>query len=132
MPENDLDYELLRQITDQPTASQRSLAVRLGVSVGKINYCLRALVDKGWVKANNFRRSDNKLAYAYLLTPRGVGAKVRLAKAFLAHKELEFERLQREIAVLRSELQGASPDARESAPGSLSTGVAQDRAQRKA
>ena len=50
MPENDLDYALLRQITDQPTASQRGLAARLGVSVGKVNYCLRALVDKGWVK----------------------------------------------------------------------------------
>ena len=71
MPENDLDYELLRQITDQPTASQRGLAALLGVSVGKYNYCLRALVDKGWVKANNFRRSDDKTAYAYLFTTRG-------------------------------------------------------------
>jgi MarR family transcriptional regulator, temperature-dependent positive regulator of motility len=106
MPENDLDYELLRQITDQPTASQRGLAARLGVSVGKVNYCLRALVDKGWVKANNFRRSDNKLAYAYLLTPRGASAKVRLAQAFLARKEQEFERLQHEITALRVELNG--------------------------
>lgn len=111
MAQNDLDYKLLRQITDQPTASQRSLAARLGVSVGKVNYCLRALVDKGWVKANNFRRSDNKLAYAYLLTPRGVRAKVRLTHEFLAHKEHEFERLEREIAVLRSELEGVVSDA---------------------
>lgn len=111
MPENDLDYELLRHITDQPTASQRGLAVRLGVSVGKVNYCLRALVDKGWVKANNFRRSDNKLAYAYLLTPRGASAKVRLAREFLAHKENEFERLEREIAVLRTELEAVGSDA---------------------
>ena len=102
MPENDLDYELLRQITDEPAASQRGLAARLGVSVGKVNYCLRALVDKGWVKANNFRRSDNKWAYIYLLTPRGASAKVRLAHDFLARKEHEFERLQREIAELRS------------------------------
>jgi MarR family transcriptional regulator, temperature-dependent positive regulator of motility len=111
MPENDLDYELLRQITDQPTSSQRGLAARLGVSVGKVNYCLRALVDKGWVKANNFRRSDNKLAYAYLLTPRGVTAKVRLAHDFLARKEHEFDRLQREIAALRSELKDKRPNA---------------------
>ena len=104
MPESDLDYELLRQITDQPAASQRGLAARLGVSVGKVNYCLRALVDKGWVKANNFRRSDNKWAYAYLLTPRGASAKVRLAQAFLARKEQEFERLQHEIVALRHEL----------------------------
>jgi EPS-associated MarR family transcriptional regulator len=110
MHENDLDYELLRQITDQPIASQRGLAVRLGVSVGKVNYCLRALVDKGWVKANNFRRSDNKWAYAYLLTARGASAKVRLSREFLAHKELEFERLQREIAALRRELKDVSPD----------------------
>ena len=94
MPQDDLDYELLRQITDEPAASQRGLATRLGVSVGKVNYCLRALVDKGWVKANNFRRSDNKWAYAYLLTPRGASAKLRLAHDFLAHKEREFERLQ--------------------------------------
>ncbi len=112
MPDNDLDYELLRQITDEPTASQRGLAARLGVSVGKINYCLRALVDKGWVKANNFRRSDNKLAYAYLLTARGASAKVLLAREFLEHKEREFERLQTEIAALRNELNDGHTDAR--------------------
>ena len=104
MPEKDLDYLLLRQITDQPTASQRGLAARLNVSVGKLNYCLRALVDRGWVKASNFRRSDNKLAYAYLLTSRGASAKVRLAREFLARKEQEFERLQHEIAALRDDL----------------------------
>ena len=82
------------------------------VSVGKVNYCLRALVDKGWVKANNFRRSDNKLAYAYLLTARGASAKVRLAGEFLEHKEHEFERLQTEIAALRNELKDGHPDAR--------------------
>ena len=100
-PENDLAYELLSHITEQPTTSQRGLAVRLGVSVGKINYCLRALVDKGWVKANNFRHSDNKLAYSYLLTQRGAAGKLQLAHDFLARKELEFDRLQREIAELR-------------------------------
>ena len=111
MPQDDLDYELLRQITDEPAASQRGLATRLGVSVGKVNYCMRALVDKGWVKANNFRRSDNKWAYAYLLTPRGASAKVRLAHDFLAHKEREFERLQHEIATLRRELKEHHPRA---------------------
>ena len=111
MPQDDLDYELLRQITDEPAASQRGLATRLGVSVGKVNYCLRALVDKGWVKASNFRRSDNKWAYAYLLTPRGASAKLRLAHDFLAHKEREFERLQGEIATLRRELKERHPRA---------------------
>ncbi|CAM5783044.1 MarR family EPS-associated transcriptional regulator [Rhizobacter fulvus] len=110
MPD-DFQYELMRQITDQPDASQRNLAARLGVSVGKVNYCLRALVDKGWVKADNFRRSDNKWAYAYLLTPRGASAKVRLTRDFLARKEGEFERLQVEIAKLRGELQQDRQDA---------------------
>ena len=104
MPGDDLDYELLRQLADQPEASQRGLAARLGVSVGKINYCLRALMDKGWVKADNFRRSDNKWAYTYLLTPRGAAAKLRLTQDFLSRKEREFEQLQHEIRNLRSEL----------------------------
>ena len=103
MPD-DLDYELLRQIADQPAASQRGLAARLGVSVGKINYCLRALMDKGWVKANNFRRSDNKWAYTYLLTPRGAAAKLRLTQDFLARKEHEYEVLKGQIVMLREEL----------------------------
>lgn len=106
---NHFEFEMLRQIADQPDLSQRSLAARLGVSVGKVNYCLRALADKGWVKANNFRRSDHKWAYAYLLTPNGVQAKLRLARDFLARKEREFEQLQSEIATLRSELEPTRP-----------------------
>lgn len=101
---NDLDYALLTQIAEQNSTNQRALAERLGVSVGKVNYCLRAIVDRGWVKVNNFRRSDNKWGYAYLLTPSGVSAKVRLASAFLERKELEFEQLQNEIAALRQEI----------------------------
>ncbi len=108
---DDFHYELLRQITDQPNASQRGLAARLGVSVGKINYCLQALIEKGWVKADNFRRSDSKWAYAYLLTPRGARAKMRLARDFLSNKEREFERLQHEIATLRGELRQMGHDA---------------------
>lgn len=104
MPNEDLDYELLKELAQEPCASQRGLAARLGISVGKVNYCLRALVDKGWVKANNFRRSDNKWAYTYLLTPTGAVAKLRLTKDFLARKEQEFLSLQAEIAVLRSQL----------------------------
>ena len=120
MPGNKLDYELLQQIATQSGASQRGLAVRLGVSVGKVNYCLRALVDKGWVKASNFRRSDNKLAYAYLLTPTGVSAKLQLTKDFLARKEQEFEQLQADISALRLELlhklQPANPNPTEAGP----------------
>ena len=108
MPQEDLDLELLRHLNAQPAASQRKLAESMGVSVGKLNYCLRALVDRGWVKANNFRRSDNKWAYAYLLTPKGLSAKLRLTSQFLRRKELEFSELQLQILVLRTELSAAN------------------------
>ena len=119
MPGNKLDYELLQQIATQSSASQRRLAVLLGVSVGKVNYCLRALVNKGWVKASNFRRSDNKWAYTYLLTPSGVSAKLLLARDFLTRKEHEFEQLQTEIAVLRSEVLHEQMTAQALLPGAV-------------
>lgn len=103
MQVDDLNYELLRKIEELRNTNQRDLAARLGVSVGKVNFCLRAIVEKGWVKVNNFKRADNKCAYAYLLTPSGARAKVSLAKAFLERKELEFELLQEEIFALRKE-----------------------------
>ena len=103
-PERDLDLELLRQLEQKTDSNQRDLAQRLGVSVGKINYCLKAVIDRGWVKVNNFRRADNQLAYAYLLTPSGAHAKVQMTRAFLARKEQEFEQLQREIHALRDEV----------------------------
>lgn len=102
--DNELDYALLRQLETKTDSNQRDLAKRLGVSVGKINFCMRAVIDRGWVKVNNFRRADNKLAYAYLLTPSGVAAKMRLARKFLVIKEHEFEQLQREIDELRHEV----------------------------
>ena len=105
MPGDNLDYELLRQITRQSDAGQRGLAVKMGISVGKVNYCLRALVDKGWIKASNFRRSDHKWTYVYLLTPSGARAKLQLTRNFLARKEREFEQLQVDISALRLELQ---------------------------
>jgi MarR family transcriptional regulator, temperature-dependent positive regulator of motility len=101
---NDVDLELLRQIEHLDTLTQRDLAQRLGISVGKINYCMRALIEKGWIKANNFRRSDNKWAYSYLLTPSGVKAKLELTRFFLERKEREFEVMQAEILRLREEL----------------------------
>jgi EPS-associated MarR family transcriptional regulator len=100
----DFDFKLLSRLEQDPSATQRSIAERLGVSVGKVNYCLRALVDKGWVKAANFRRSDSNWAYAYVLTPVGAVAKLRLARNFLTRKVKEFEALQGEIESLRREL----------------------------
>lgn len=102
--DNELDYALLQQIAGEENTNQRALAKRLGVSLGKINYCLRAVIDKGWVKANNFRRADKKWGYVYLLTPSGVSEKMRLTRAFLERKEREFEDLQREISALRREV----------------------------
>lgn len=103
-PLDPLDYELLRQIDENTSTNQRALAERMGVSVGKVNYCLRAVVARGWVKVNNFRRADNKWAYTYLLTPSGASAKMKLARIFLEQKEREFEQLQHEIAALRREV----------------------------
>ena len=108
--ETELDLALLRQLATRPDGNQRDLAKRLGVSVGKINFCLRAVIDRGWVKVNNFRRADNKLAYAYLLTPSGASAKMRMARTFLAIKEQEFEELQREIETLRHEVSESDGD----------------------
>lgn len=103
-PPEDIDLDLLREIAADPATSQRSLARRLGVSLGRVNFCLRALADKGLVKANNFRRSDNKRAYAYVLTPKGVDEKVRLTVNFLQRKMIEYDRLQVELESLRREV----------------------------
>lgn len=96
-------YGLLKTLEDNPSLSQRDLAKRLGVSLGKVNFCLNALVEKGCLKVNNFRNSDNKLAYAYLLTPRGVEEKARITVHFLKYKMQEYERLRAEIAELKKE-----------------------------
>ena len=95
---------ILRLLEQQPDLSQRELSEALGLSLGKTHYVLHSLLDKGQVKAGNFRRSDNKLAYAYVLTPRGLREKLRLTKAFLLRKEAEFEQLRRTIATLKNEL----------------------------
>lgn len=103
-PKEAAHYSVLRLIEAQPEISQRELALALGVSLGKSHYLLKALLQKGLVKANNFRRNDNKLAYAYLLTPTGIAAKLELTRAFLRHKEIEYEAVREEIARLRMEL----------------------------
>jgi EPS-associated MarR family transcriptional regulator len=104
-------FKVLKLIEARPDLTQRALAHELGVSLGKVNYCLNALIDKGWVKAHNFRKSDNKLAYAYLLTPRGVRQKAAITVRFLQRKVDEYESLKREIAELRREVESASRSA---------------------
>jgi EPS-associated MarR family transcriptional regulator len=96
-------YGLLKTLEENPGLSQRDLAKRLGVSLGKINFCLNALVAKGSLKINNFRNSENKVAYAYLLTSSGVEQKARMTVQFLKYKIQEYERLRAEIAELRRE-----------------------------
>jgi EPS-associated MarR family transcriptional regulator len=95
---------VMRLLEQRPDLSQRDLSVALGLSLGKTHYVLHSLLDKGLVKAGNFRRSGNKLAYAYVLTPTGLREKLRLTRAFLSRKEAEFEQLRHTIASLKDEL----------------------------
>jgi EPS-associated MarR family transcriptional regulator len=99
---------VLRLLEQRPEMSQRELSEALGLSLGKTHYVLHALLDKGLVKARNFRRSGNKLAYAYVLTPTGLRTKLSLTRAFLSRKEAEFEQLQHTIAALKNELAEAA------------------------
>ncbi len=98
-----LRYQILKRLQDDPNISQRELAHELGISLGKVNYCLKGLIEKGWVKAKNFRNSQNKMAYAYLLTPIGVEEKARVTMQFLKYRLEQYESLEREIAELRKE-----------------------------
>ncbi len=100
----DISYKVIKLIEQDPEISQRELSRQLGVSLGKVNYCLHALIDKGWVKARNFKNSQNKLAYRYLLTPQGVHQKTVVAASFLKRKLVEYEQLQREIEALRQDV----------------------------
>lgn len=111
-PSETAHLQLLKLIERMPSLSQRELARELGVSLGKTHYLLRALVEKGWVKASNFRRNDNKLAYAYLLTPTGVSEKIRLTRDYLQRKEAEYWAIVAEIEALRSEIGGQSGSER--------------------
>ena len=94
-------YKVMRLIESNPQMSQRDVAKALGISLGKVNYCLQALIRKGWVKATNFKNSNNKAAYMYFLTPRGIEEKASLAMRFLKIKMREYEALRLEIEQVR-------------------------------
>lgn len=98
------DLRALQVLTEQPQLNQRELASQLGVSLGKVNYCLKALLAKGFLKAQNFKNSKNKLAYAYVLTPAGIAARAELTAEFLQIKIKEYERLETQIDDLRKSL----------------------------
>lgn len=102
--QEETDYRVLRLLADNPQINQRELAGALGVSLGKINYCLKALLDRGLIKMQNFRSAESKRSYAYLLTPTGIARKADLTMRFLKHKVAEYERLRAEIDVLQSEV----------------------------
>ena len=119
MPDSITDevrYRILRYVEDHPQVSQRELAEHLGVSLGKVNYCLRALIKTGLVKMRNFRGSKRKLAYAYYLTPAGIEEKVNVTYRFLRIKTAEYDAISAEIERLTSEL------AANGEPDSPSTG----------
>lgn len=102
----DFNFRVLRLLQDNPEASQRELADELGVSHGKMNYCLKALIDKGLIKLENFQNSQHKFKYVYLLTPTGMAEKAKLTGRFLQRKVAEYERLKAEIETLREEQKG--------------------------
>jgi len=98
--------KVLRLLQGTPRMNQREVSEALGVSLGKVNFCLKALVDKGLIKVKSFRKSQNKLAYAYLLTPFGISEKSAITARFLKRKMAEYEHLQAEIAALQLEVSG--------------------------
>jgi EPS-associated MarR family transcriptional regulator len=104
---DELRLKVLRALEANPELSQRRLAAELGVSLGGANYALKALMERGSVKANNFRKSGRKAAYLYVLTPKGVVEKTSLAAAFLGRKRAEYEVLRQEIEALKGEVDSA-------------------------
>ena len=102
--DNETRYRLLRFLQQHPDWSQRQIARGLGITLGKVNYCLRALTELGFIKVGRFTRSQNKSDYRYLLTPKGVAEKIKTTARFLMHKQEEFEVIKQEIASLKREL----------------------------
>lgn len=106
---DDLHFRVLKILETSPEISQRELADRLGLSNGKVHYCMRALIDKGLVKLGNFAHSKHHLGYAYLLTPAGISQKAALTSGFLKRKMAEYEALRAEIAAVQAEVGGGKP-----------------------
>ena len=101
MNNKDIHLDLLRKLEVNPEYTQRELSQEMGVSLGKINYCMKKLIEKGWIKLSNFSHNPNKVGYAYLLTAKGIEEKTRLTYAFLKNKTEEYEMLKDEIRKLK-------------------------------
>jgi len=112
MKEKETDLNLLRRIAKNPNYTQRKLSSDMVISLGKVNYCMRRLVEKGWVKIHNFNNSENKSAYAYLLTPKGIEGKARLTYHFLQRKKVEYDQLKKEITNLKKEVHNSDDSVR--------------------
>jgi EPS-associated MarR family transcriptional regulator len=108
--QEDTHFRIMRILQENPDLTQRELADKLGMSVGGLNYCLNALIDKGFVKMGNFHKSKNKFKYVYLLTPQGITEKVTLTSRFLKRKMEEYEALKVEIEALKSEAETPTKD----------------------
>ncbi len=104
--QEEAQFQILRLLHENPVLNQRELGERVGVSLGAVNYCLKSLVELGFVKVGNFANSQNKLGYAYVLTPAGIAEKVRLTVRFLARRKAEYEVLRVEIDALSREIRG--------------------------
>ena len=103
MNQKDIRLDLLRKLESSPEYTQRELSKEMGVSLGKVNYCIKKLTEKGLVKITNFKQNPNKMGYVYLLTPKGIEEKARLTLSFLKIKVIEFEILKKEINELKLE-----------------------------
>ena len=103
MNNKDIHLDLLRKLESNPEYTQRELSKEMGVSLGKVNYCMKKLVEKGWVKLMNFSRNPNKVGYIYLLTPKGIEEKTELTFEFLKIKMKEYEILKKEISLLKQD-----------------------------
>ena len=105
--QEDTYFRVLRLLQDNPDLTQREIAKKLGLSTSGLNYCLNALIDKGWVKVHNFRQSKNKFGYVYVLTPQGISEKISLTSRFLKRKLNEYETLRGEIEGLQCEIENS-------------------------
>jgi EPS-associated MarR family transcriptional regulator len=114
---DEIHFRVLRMLQQQPQMTQRDLARHLGVSLGKANYCLQALVQRGFIKVENFRHSDHKLGYIYLLTPHGIEEKARVTVRFLRNRMAEFDALKQEISEIQATLVADSETIRDGVAG---------------
>jgi len=112
MNNQDIRLDLLRKLESNHEYTQRELSREMGVSLGKVNYCMKKLTEKGWVKLSNFSHNQNKMGYAYLLTPSGIEEKARLTFSFLKRKVVEYEVLKKEIDALQLETEEMANEKR--------------------